>query len=203
MRGDFFMLISMLRDLRIAVLSTLAVAMLVCGIYPVFVWGIAQIVFPENADGSLIREERTIIGSRLVGQGFSGKEYFHPRPSHAGSGYDGTGSSGSNLGPLSRNLIERIRRRTEVYRRENCLPEGVPIPPDAVTASASGLDPHISVANALLQAPRVAKARGLHEETLRSTIMANTMGRDLLILGEPRVNVLLLNLELDGRGDGG
>jgi K+-transporting ATPase ATPase C chain len=194
---------SIIRDIRIAVISTLTFAALVGGIYPVLVWGIAQAALPEKADGSLIMENGEIVGSRLLGQGFTGKGYFHPRPSAAGKGYEGTSSGGSNFGPLSRRLIETVGQRVEAYRRDNDLRPGIPVPPDAVTASASGLDPHISLANALLQAPRVAKARGLSEETLHSTIMANTQGRDLLIIGEPRVNVLLLNLELDGRGDGG
>jgi len=202
MKGDH-MLKNILRDLRIAIVSALILAVLVGGVYPVLVWGIAGVLFQEKADGSLITDRGKIIGSSLLGQGFAGKEYFHPRPSAAGSGYDGMSSGGSNLGPLSRMLVETTRQRVEAYRRENNLPSHVPIPPDAVTASASGLDPHISLENALLQAPRVAQARGLPEETLRATIMVNTQGRDLVIFGEPRVNVLMLNLELDGRGEGG
>jgi K+-transporting ATPase ATPase C chain len=135
-----------------------------------------------------------------LGQQFAGPGYFHPRPSAAGDGYDAANSGGSNLGPTSQKLIVVVKERSAAYRAENNLAPGVLIPVDAVTSSGSGLDPHISVPNALLQARRVAEARGLGEEAVRRSIAAHTEGRDLGILGEPRVNVLMLNLDLDGKG---
>ena len=141
-----------------------------------------------------------IVGSELIGQNFTDAKYFHPRPSMAGDvGYDATSSGGSNLGPTSKKLIDLIKKRVEAFRAENNLPLSVKVPVDAVTASASGLDPHISVRNALLQAPRIAKARGMEEKAVVEKIEANTQGRDLYILGEPRVNVLTVNLSLDAR----
>jgi K+-transporting ATPase ATPase C chain len=148
----------------------------------------------------LVSVKGQVIGSSLLGQQFAGPGYFHPRPSAAGDGYDAANSSGSNLGPTSQKLITAVKERVDAYRAENNLAPGVLIPVDAVTASASGLDPHISVKNALLQASRVAKARGLGEEAVRRSIARHTEGRDLGILGEPRVNVLMLNLDLDGKG---
>ena len=139
-----------------------------------------------------------MLGSKLLGQEFAGAKYFHGRPSAAGAGYDGTSSGGSNLGPLSRDLIDAVGRRAANYRSENNLAAGAAVPVDAVTASGSGLDPHISVSNALLQMPRVAKARGLGVEEVRRRMLKHTEGRDLRIFGEPRVNVLMLNLDLDG-----
>lgn len=186
-----------LEDIRTAVIATVLLAMIVSGIYPVLVWGIAQGFFPSEANGSLIKKDGTTIGSRLITQEFTGEAYFHPRPSAAGTGYDPMNSGGSNLGPLSGKLIDTVKGRIMKYRTENALPEGTPIPTDAVTASASGLDPHISPANARLQAARVAQARGLSEEVVQRKIAARLEGRDLGILGEPRVNVLLMNLDLD------
>ena len=135
-----------------------------------------------------------------MAQSFTGPGYFHPRPSAAGDGYDAANSGGSNLGPTSQKLIAAIKERSAAYRVENNLAPGAFIPADAVTASASGLDPHISVPNALMQARRVAHARGLSEEAVRRSIAAHTEGRGLWILGEPRVNILMLNLDLDGKG---
>jgi potassium-transporting ATPase KdpC subunit len=139
------------------------------------------------------------VGSNLLSQGFTDPKYFHPRPSAAGQGYDAAGSGGSNLGPTSKKLVDGVRQRVVDYRIENGLGADAMVPADAVTASASGLDPHISVENALLQARRVSKARSLAVELVRERIYAHTEGRTLGILGEPRVNVLILNLDLDGK----
>jgi len=138
-----------------------------------------------------------ILGSSLISQGFTGPKHFHPRPSAAGQGYDATSSGGSNLGPTSRKLVETVRQRVDEYRSENNLPPDALVPADAVTASASGLDPHISLKNTLLQASRVVKARGLSEDIVLKEIKHYTEGRGLGVLGEPRVNVLMLNLALD------
>lgn len=188
-----------LSQLRIALSAVVMLAILLCGAYPLAVWAMAQGLFPWRANGSLLVRKGQVTGSALLGQRFEGPAYFHPRPSAAGSGYDAAGSGGSNLGPTSKALIERVRKRMADYRRENELGPETPIPPDAVTASGSGLDPHISAGNAHLQARRVAKTRGLDEGLLRERIKAFTTGRDLAILGEPRVNVLMLNLDLDAR----
>lgn len=187
-------------QMRISLTAVLVLAVLVCGIYPLLVWAAGQALFPREAGGSLVRISGSVAGSSLLAQGFAGPAYFHPRPSAAGAGYDAASSGGSNLGPTSRQLTETVRARIAVYRSENRLALGVPVPVDAVTASASGLDPHVSVPNALMQARRVAEARGLSEEAVRRSIAAHTEGRDLGILGEPRVNVLMLNLDLDGKG---
>ncbi|MCX5820297.1 MAG: K(+)-transporting ATPase subunit C [Deltaproteobacteria bacterium] len=184
-------------QMRISLTAVLVLAVLVCGIYPLLVWATGQVLFPREAGGSLVRVSGSVAGSSLLSQGFAGPAYFHPRPSAAGAGYDASSSGGSNLGPTSRQLTETVRARIAVYRSENRLALGVPVPVDAVTASASGLDPHVSVPNALMQARRVAEARGLSEEAVRRGIVAHTEGRDLGILGEPRVNVLMLNLDLD------
>ncbi len=189
----------LLAQLRIALAAVAALAVLLCGAYPLAVWAMAQGLFPWRANGSLLVREGEVAGSALLGQRFEGPAYFHPRPSAAGSGYDAAASGGSNLGPTSKALIDRVRKRMDDYRRENDLRPETPIPPDAVTASGSGLDPHISVSNAHLQARRVAKARRLDEALLRRKIKNFTAGRDLGILGEPRVNVLMLNLDLDAR----
>ena len=198
---------ALLQELKTSVLAILILAILLCGIYPVVVRGIAQLVFPRQANGSLINSNGRIIGSSLIGQPFSGERYFHPRPSAAGSdGYDAASSGGSNLGPLSQKLMEQVKERVAVYRTENNIPAGVPIPADAVTASASGLDPHISVKNAELQVPRVARARNIHENDIRETIRKFTEGTDLGFLGDSGVNVLKINLALDaltGKPNGG
>jgi len=194
------MIKSIINELRISFIATLCLAVLLCGIYPALVWAVAQGLFHSQANGSLVSVKGQVIGSSLLGQQFSGPGYFHPRPSAAGDGYDAANSSGSNLGPTSQKLIAAIKERSAAYRAENNLAPGVLIPVDAVTASASGLDPHISVPNALMQARRVAEARGLREEAVRRSVAAHTEGRDLGILGEPRVNILMLNLDLDGKG---
>ena len=189
---------ALLKELRISLVATLCLAMLLCGIYPMFVWGLAQGIFTREANGSLIVKDGKTAGSNLLAQGFAGAKYFHPRPSAAGSGYDAAGSGGSNLGPLSKKLTDDTAQRVRDYRDENGLAPGVRIPADAVSASGSGLDPHISPENALLQAPRVARARGWSEEIVIGKIKAHTEGRTLGVFGQPRVNVLMLNLDLDG-----
>jgi K+-transporting ATPase ATPase C chain len=193
------MIKNILNELRISVIATVCLAVLLCGIYPAVVWGIAQGLFHSQANGSLVSVKGQVIGSSLLAQSFTGAGYFHPRPSAAGDGYDAVSSGGSNLGPTSQKLIAAVKERVAAYRAENKLAPEVLIPADAVTASASGLDPHISVKNALLQASRVAGVRGVGEEALRKKILSHTKGRDLGIFGEPRVNVLMLNLDLDGK----
>lgn len=192
-----------LRELRISFLAVAALAVILCGLYPLTVWVLSVGLFPGKADGSLITRDGAVLGSSLIGQTFTSPRYFHPRPSAAGRGYDATQSGGSNLGPLSKNLADEVARRVAAYRAENGLPAGTPVPADAVTASGSGLDPHISMKNALLQAPRVARARGLADEEVRKKIEMCAEGRTLGVLGEPRVNVLRVNLALDGVRDAG
>lgn len=189
---DFF------SEIRGAIMSTLVLAVVCCGLYPLIVFGIGQLAFRDKANGSLIIDQAGAIrGSKLLGQGFTDPKYFHPRPSAAGNGYDATNSSGSNLGPTSQKLKDAIKDRIEAYRTENGLTADQEVPADAVTASGSGLDPHISLRNVQLQVPRVAKARSLSEERVRDLIRENTEGRDLGILGDLGVNVLQLNLALD------
>lgn len=166
--------------------------------YPLVVTGIAQGLFNDKADGSLVENaDGGVVGSSLIGQSFSEPEYFHPRPSAAGDGYDGSASSGSNLGPTNDGLLASVEERADAYREENRLDADAQVPVDAVTASASGLDPDISVANARLQAPRVAEERGLDLDTVMGLVDDHTSGRDVGFLGEKRVNVLELNLALD------
>ncbi len=184
-------------ELRAAAAAAIVLAVVLCGIYPAAVWGLARVLFPEEAGGSPIFRGRDVVGSALIGQPFAAAKYFHGRPSAAGAGYDAADSGGSNLGPLSKKLLDSVDERAKAYRAENGLPAGAPVPAEAVTASASGLDPHISPANALLQAPRVAAARGLPPDEVVRLVRARIEGRALGILGEPRVNVLLLNLDLD------
>ena len=191
------------KELRTTVTAVLSLAVIVGGLYPLAVWVLSQGLFPARANGSWLHRSGETVGSRLLGQTFTGPGYFHPRPSAAGGGYDPLRSGGSNLGPTSKRLIERVAERIAAYRAENGLPADILVPADAVTASGSGLDPHISPANARLQAPRIARARGSTEAEIRRLINAVAEGRDLGIFGEPRVNVLLLNLALDGAAHGG
>ena len=188
----------LLHEIKVSVLATVALIIILCGIYPLVVWGIAQIAFPFQANGSLVERQGQIKGSDLIAQAFSSPRYFHPRPSAAGdTGYDGTSSGGSNLGPLSQKLVDQVKERLAGYRTENNLPAGTPVPADAVTASGSGLDPHISPANAELQATRVARVRGINLTEVHRLIERCTDERQFGILGDPGVNVLKLNLALD------
>jgi len=206
----------MAKQLVTAIRITLVLLLLVSGVYPLVVWGLSQVAFKHQANGSLLTNAQgQVVGSELLAQGFTKPEYFHPRPSAAGSGYDPTASSGTNLGPTSDKLINGVHKKdlapgkpdpadfdgvvdmAKQYRKDNGLADATPVPVDAVTRSGSGLDPHISPANAELQAGRVAKARGTTGDTVQGLIKQNTSGRSLGFLGEPVVNVLTLNVALD------
>ncbi len=182
-----------------SLVATLFFAVILCGFYPLIVFGISQLLFPNQANGSLLVDKSGAVrGSALLAQNFTGAQYFHPRPSAAGAnGYDPTSSGGSNYGPTSSNLVANITQNIMAYRSDNGLATNAVVPADAVTASGSGLDPHISVANAELQIPRVARARGISEDRVRELVEQNTSGRDLGLFGEPRVNVMTLNFALD------
>jgi K+-transporting ATPase ATPase C chain len=188
----------LLQEVKVSVLATLALLIILCGAYPLVVWGVAQVAFPGQANGSLVEVRGKVVGSGLMAQAFSSAQYFHPRPSTAGdTGYDGASSGGSNLGPLSQKLIDQVKERVDKYRAENNLPAATLVPADAVTASGSGLDPHISARNAGLQTARVAQARQVGVDKVNKIIQNCTEGPDLGFLGEPGVNVLRLNLALD------
>jgi potassium-transporting ATPase KdpC subunit len=189
----------MLQQLVPALKMTLVLTVFTGLLYPGVVTGICQMLFNQQANGSLVVQNGEVIGSSLLGQTFTRPEYFHPRPSGAGNdGYDPTASGSSNLGPTNQKLYDRLKASAEQFRKENPDYSG-PIPADALTQSGSGLDPHISAANAAAQAARVAKARHASVSQIESIIASATEGRDLGFLGEPRVNVLKLNLELDRR----
>ena len=192
-----------LAELRTSLRAIVALAVLVCGVYPATVWLLDRGLFPEKSGGLLVRRDRRVVGSRLIGQAFVEPRYFHPRPSAAGGGYDASRSGGTNLGPTSKRLTETVGLRAERYREENGLPRETLVPADAVTSSGSGLDPHISPENARLQAGRVARARGVPEKKILELVEAYIEGRTLGVLGQPRVNVMMLNLALDGVGDDG
>ncbi|HET7226025.1 MAG TPA: potassium-transporting ATPase subunit KdpC [Candidatus Eisenbacteria bacterium] len=204
----------MLRQLRPAIVSVLATMVLLGVAFPLALTAIAKLVFPHQANGSLIVRDGRVVGSALIGQPFTSPRYFHPRPSAAGAGYDATASGGTNLGPTSDKLIHGIHRKLPngqddpgnfdgiadlavTYRAENGLAADAPVPADAVTRSASGLDPDISPLNAALQAARVARARGLARDVVQRLVADHTQPRQLGFLGERRVNVLRLNLALD------
>lgn len=180
----------MKQHITIAVRTTLVLLVLVSVVYPAVVWAIGQVAFRDKANGSLVTRERAVVGSSLIGQTFASDRYFHPRPSAAGSGYDAAASGGSNLGPTSQKLRDRIAADVKKLGSKN-------VPADAVTTSGSGLDPHISPAFALLQVPRVARARRVDEGRVRELVERHVEGRFLGVYGEPRVNVLLVNLALD------
>ncbi|MBC7661229.1 MAG: K(+)-transporting ATPase subunit C [Chitinophagaceae bacterium] len=185
------------QDIKTSVLAVLLFAILLCGLYPLIVWGASSLLFRDKANGSLIERDAKVIGSELIGQGFSSPWYFQSRPSAAGKGYDAASSSGTNLGPTSQKFIDGVRQNVEAYRKANGLSGDVKIPGDAVTASASGLDPHISSKNAELQSTRVARERKLSFEDVIRLVHENTEGPFLGFIGEPGVNVLKLNLALD------
>jgi K+-transporting ATPase ATPase C chain len=184
----------MKKNLLIAVLMTIATTILLGVIYPLVMVGLAQVIFPEKANGQLIQRAGKVVGSSIIGQGFTSPGYFHPRPSFAGNGYDAANSNGSQLGPTNQKLIDRLKGDVGKARAEN---PGTPVPIDLVTGSGSGLDPHITPAAAEFQLPRVAKERGLSVAQLRALVAKHTQGRQWGFLGEPRVNVLELNLDLD------
>jgi K+-transporting ATPase ATPase C chain len=179
-----------------ALLMTIALTVLLGPVYPLVITGLAQVLFPDRADGQLIRRDGQVVGSAIIAQGFASAGYFHPRASAAGQGYDATSSGGTNLGPTNKKLIDSVKAAVEAAHKENADAE---VPIDLVTTSASGLDPHISPDNAMFQVPRVANARGVPEAELRQFVIGRVEGRQLGFLGEPRVNVLLLNLALDER----
>jgi K+-transporting ATPase ATPase C chain len=186
---------NLIKQIYPAVAMTVVLTVLLGLGYPLVVTGLAQAIFPDKAAGSLIGKNGNVIGSRLIGQGFSGEGYFHSRPSAAGQGYDGVSSGGTNLGPTSRKLIEdQVGVAARARREEN---PALPIPVDLVTSSASGLDPHITPAAAEFQLPRVARARDMSLEEVRRLVRVNTEGRQFGVLGEVRINVLELNLALD------
>ena len=186
----------MKKNFVISVLMTIATTILLGIIYPLVVTGLAQVLFPHKANGQLIQKDGKVIGSSIIGQGFSGAAYFHPRPSAAGNGYDAANSGGSNLGPTNQKLIDRVKGDVATAQADN---PGTPVPIDLVTTSASGFDPHITPASADFQLQRVSKERGVTADQLRTLVKKHTEGRQLGILGEARVNVLELNLELDER----
>lgn len=185
----------MFRELKAGILITIVFTVLTGLIYPLAITGLAQVIFPRQANGSLIEKNGKVIGSELIGQNFTKPGYFHPRPSAAGNGYDATASSGSNLGPTNPALADRLKKSAAEYRTEN--PTATTIPADAITASGSGLDPDITPANAMAQAARVAQARNVPVERVQQLISQYTDSRTLGIFGEPRTNVLKLNLALD------
>ena len=184
----------MKKNLIISILMTIVTSILLGLIYPLIVTGLAQLIFHDKANGQLIVKNGQVVGSRIIGQGFSGPGYFHARLSAAGNGYDAANSGGSNLGPTNQKLIDRVRADTERLQAEN---PGKPVPIDLVTTSASGFDPEISPAAAEFQVPRIAKERGMTEDEVRQFIAKHTLGRQWGFLGEPRVNVLELNLDLN------
>jgi K+-transporting ATPase ATPase C chain len=184
----------MRRNLLVAVRFTLITTLVFGLLYPLVVTMFSQLIFPHQANGSLVVKDGKVIGSKLIAQAFTGDQYFHPRPSAAGNGYDPTSSSASNLAPTNQALVTRVQQDVAKLQKEN---PGAAIPADLVTTSGSGLDPDISPAAADFQIPRVAKARGISTEDLRRIVSRHTQPRQLGLLGEPRVNVLELNLDLD------
>lgn len=186
----------MKQHLRIAILMTLVTTVIFGLLYPLAVTGLSQLLFPRQANGGMIVQHGQLVGSRLIGQPFSSAWYFHPRPSSAGNGYDPIAPSGgaSNLGPTNRQLVDRVKGDAEKLHAEN---PGAAIPVDLVTTSGSGLDPEISPAAAEFQIPRVARERTMNETDLRALVAKHTLGRQFGLLGEPRVNVVELNLDLD------
>jgi len=183
-----------MKNLKISILMTIVTTLLLGIVYPFVVTGLAQLIFPKQANGGLITQDGKIVGSRLIGQPFSSPGYFRSRPSAAGNGYDAGNSSGSNLGPTNKMLIDRVNGDVQKLQAEN---PNMPVPMDLITTSGSGLDPHISPEAAAFQTPRVARERSMTETDVRALIAKHAEGRQLGFLGEPRVNVLELNLDLD------
>jgi len=186
----------MKRNLISAVLMTVVTTILLGVVYPLVVTGLAQVMFPGKANGHLMTRDGKLIGSRIIAQPFTGAGYFHPRGSAAGNGYDAANSGGTNLGPTNQKLLDRVKQDVAAAQSEN---PAQPVPADYVTTSASGLDPEITPASAQFQAPRVARERGIREEQLLVLVQQHTEGRQFQFLGEPRVNVLELNLDLDSK----
>jgi K+-transporting ATPase ATPase C chain len=184
----------MKKNILISILMTIVTTVLFGILYPLVVTGLSQLLFPKKANGQFIEANGKVVGSRIIGQAFSSPGYFHTRPSSAGNGYDATASNGSQWGPTNQKLVDRVKGDVASAQAEN---PGTPIPIDLVTASGSGLDPEISPAAAVFQIPRVAKARGIGEAQVRDVVAKHTENRQLGFLGEPRVNVLELNLDLD------
>ena len=191
---------NILKEIKTSLIVTAALIVICCGIYPLVIFGAGQLLFPKQANGSLVLDDQgKPIASTLLAQNYAADKYFNPRPSAAGTGYDSTSSAGSNLGATSQALHDAVQQRVSDYRKANNLTTDQLVPADAVEASGSGLDPHISLKNAALQLPRVAKARGLSEDDLKALVAKYTDGRDFGILGEPGVNIVKLNLALDGK----
>jgi potassium-transporting ATPase KdpC subunit len=191
---------SIIADIRHTIVVTIIGVIVLCGIYPVVVWALGQTLFHYQANGSLITgKDGTVLGSEMIGQAFSDDKYFNSRPSAAGTGYDASNSSATNLGPTSQKLHDSIQAAVIAYRKQNGLAADALVPADAVTSSASGLDPDISVKNAMLQAPRVAKTRNMSLDAVTALVQKYTKGRDFGVFGDPHVNVLKLNLALDGK----
>jgi K+-transporting ATPase ATPase C chain len=191
---------NILKELKTSAIVTLVLLVICCGVYPLVVFGAGQLLFSRQANGSLVLDDQgKPIASTLLAQNFTADKYFNPRPSAAGTGYDSTSSGGSNYGATSQALHDAVKQRVADYRKANNLPDSQVVPADAVEASGSGLDPHISLNNAALQAPRVAKARGIGEDELKALVAKYTDGRDFGLLGEPGVNIVKLNLALDGK----
>jgi len=189
---------TILIDIKNTIITTIVLGIICCGIYPVVVWGLGQALFHHQANGSLITDkDGKILGSEYLGQQFSTDKYFNSRPSAAGTGYDTSNSSGTNLGPTSQKLNDSIKSAIDAYRKQNNMPADALVPADAVTSSASGLDPHISPANAAIQLPRIAKARSLDPAQVQALVEQYTDKPFLGIIGDPGVNVLKLNLALD------
>ena len=184
------------RNLVVAVLMTIVTTLLIGVVYPLVVTGLAQLLFPDNANGQLLERDGKVVGSRIIGQGFSSPGYFRGRPSAAGTGYDAANSGGTNLGPTNKKLVDAVASNVAAARKENA---SAPVPIDLVTSSASGLDPHVSPASAAFQVLRVARERGVAAADIQRLVDAHTQGRQLGFLGEPVVNVLELNLALDAQ----